>query len=185
MSPPPPNEWTDSNEQVPDSYTILRRSKLFGSTTKRTTSGSTCATNLGALSHAIHSKCSDPKFYSFSVIGESHLFVILYSIIGSTRVPRPNYSTRIKYPDTREKLMQKAAFSLGRHGYNFKATLMNLFCVFFSVGRTRWFFCDFFVHGLRREKNNWIVSGQPREPYANGATLAVSGARPDRALYSR
>ena len=40
---------------------------------------------------AIHSKCTDPKFDAFSVIGESHLFVILYPINGSTTVPRPDY----------------------------------------------------------------------------------------------
>ena len=67
----------------------------------------------------------------------------------------PLYSTRIKYPDTREKLMQKRhAFSLGRYGYNFKATFMKFdLRVLFSRKNTLSFFQIFSFTGATVKKH--------------------------------
>ena len=47
----------------------------------------------------------------------------------------------------------KTAFSLGRYGYNVKATFMKFVLrVLFSRKNTLIFFSDFFVYGLGREK---------------------------------
>ena len=51
-----------------------------------------------------------------------------------------------------KKAYTKTAFSLGRHGYNFKAILMIFVLRVLISRKEKLIFCDFFVHGLGSEK---------------------------------